>query len=116
MANIYKHLGLQVATKGAYLKAIGVPFYVLMQDRPFRYLQKRIRFNPSPAGSPWDITFMTFNYTDGISKNGQLDFQHVDTIRTSLENYTRALALDRADAADQREKFLAKVATKAVAH
>ena len=46
MANVYKRLGLQVAVKGSYLKGIGVPFYVLMQDRPFQYLRRRINFTP----------------------------------------------------------------------
>ena len=43
MANIFKRLGLQVAVKGSYLKGIGVPFYVVMQHRPFEYLRRRIR-------------------------------------------------------------------------
>jgi hypothetical protein len=112
MANIYKRLGLQVATKGTYLKAIAVPFYVIMQDRPFRYLKKRVNFE-TVADEPWDITFMTFDYTGKENANGQLEFVHIDTIRTSLENYTRALSADHRATADQREHFLKRVALKA---
>jgi hypothetical protein len=54
MANIYKRLGLQVAVKGSYLKGIGVPFYVLMQDQdlPFQYLRRRVDFE-NVVGEEW---------------------------------------------------------------
>lgn len=113
MANIYKRLGLQVATKGTLLKAIGVPFYVVMQDRPFRYLRRRVQFKEAPKDSPWDITFMTFDYTGSRLDNGQLEFVHTDVVRTTLENYTKALSADHRATADQRQTFFEKVMLKA---
>lgn len=113
MANIYKRLGLQVATKGTLLKAIGVKLYVVMQDRPFQYLHNRVRFEPTDQGSDWDVTFMTFDYDGTTSPSGQLGFSHVRTIRTTLEAYTTALSNDHRATDDQRQQFLDRVKIKA---
>jgi hypothetical protein len=93
MANVYKRLGLQVAVKGSYLKGIGVPFYVLMQDRPFQYLRRRINF--TPVERDWDITFVTFDYGDfDLGKGAQIEFSHRQTVRTSLLSYVAAMSAD----------------------
>lgn len=112
MANIYKRLGLQVAAKGAYLKAIGIPLYVVMQDRPFRYLKRRIDFAEA-ADSQWDITFVTFDYTGEVLPTGELAFRHKSTVRTTLEHYVEALALEKRGDVHTREKFLEAVKRKA---
>lgn len=108
MANIYKRLGLQVAVKGSYLKGIGVPFYVVMQHRPFEYLRRRIRFDE--GADPWDITFMTFDYTGERKSDGSLDFRHSATVRTSLASYMAALT---GKATGDRSYFLDRVKCKA---
>ncbi len=112
MANIYKRLGLQVAVKGSYLKGIGVPFYVLMQDRPFQYLRRRINF--TPIEKDWDITFMTFDYDDtDLSNCDVIGFSHRQTIRTSLSSYVTAISSDAGMSKSAREDFLARVNRKA---
>ena len=111
MANIYKRLGLQVAVKGSYLKGIRVPFYVLMQHRPFQYLRKRIRFEPSSEN--WDVTFVTFEYTDHVLPDGSMEFAHMDTVRTTISSYVAALASDAGMAEKERSAFLARVRRKA---
>ncbi len=110
MANIYKRLGLQVAAKGAYLKSIGVPLYVVMQNRPFRYLKSRINFAETQAG--WDITFITFDYTGEVLPDGKLEFTHAATVRTSVESYLEALVIESRGAVHTREKFLEAVKRK----
>ncbi len=112
MANIYKRLGLQVAVKGSYLKGIGVPFYVLMQDRPFQYLRRRINF--TPIENDWDITFMTFDYDDtDLSNRDVIGFSHRQTIRTSLSSYVTAISSDAGMSKSTREDFLTRVKRKA---
>jgi hypothetical protein len=111
MANIYKRLGLQVAVKGTYLKGIKVPFYVLMQDRPFEYLRSRIQFDE--ATENWDISFVTFDYTGQRDSNGQLDFQHKRTIRATVESYVAAMSSDSRMSLAAREDFLDRVKRKA---
>lgn len=112
MANIYKRLGLQVAVKGSYLKGIGVPFYVLMQDRPFQYLHRRICFRPCAEGEPWDITFVTFDYEDATDANGVIPFVHRQTVRTTVANYVSALSSDPGMAQKARADFLDRVSRK----
>lgn len=112
MANIYKRLGLQVATKGTFLKAVGVPFYVVMQDRPFQYLHRRVPFVALGEGQDWDISFVTFDYDGTIAANGMHGFSHVRTIRTSLAAYTSALPSDRRASADQRASFIERILAK----
>ncbi|MCC7247658.1 MAG: hypothetical protein IT473_03455 [Lysobacter sp.] len=111
MANIYKRLGLQVAEKGAYLKRIGVPFYVVMQDLPFLYLRRRIPF--SAVDGDWDITFMTSEYTGKIGRNGAMEFSHCQTVRTTLPNYLAALNRGSRSVGDDRADFLERVKRKA---
>lgn len=113
MANIYKRLGLQVATKGTFLKAIGVPFYVVMQDRPFQYLHRRVPFTPLQEGEAWDVTFVTFDYNGSISDDGMHGFSHARTVRASLADYTEALSSDHRATEDQRERFIERVLLKA---
>lgn len=111
MANIYKRLGLQVAVKGSFLKAIGVPFYVLMQDRPFEYLRRRIRFADAPQ--KWDVTFITFDYSGSADGDGRLGFEHVKTVRTSIESYVAAMSADERMANAAKADFLERVKKKA---
>lgn len=111
MANIYKRLGLQVAVKGSCLKGINVPFYVVMQDRPFRYLRRRINF--TQTDETWDITFVTFDYTGKRLEDGSLQFIHHQTVRTSLSNYVSALSSDPGMAKAAREDFLERIKRKA---
>lgn len=111
MANIYKRLGLQVAEKGAYLKRIGVPLYVVMQDRPFQYLRRRIPFEIDASSR--DVTFMTFDYTGRTGANSQLEFPPVQTVRTSLELYTEALMAGSRSSESDRKFFLDRVKRKA---
>lgn len=108
MANIYKRLGLQVAVKGSYLKGIGVPFYVVMQHRPFEYLRRRIRFTES--ADPWDITFVTFDYTGARRPDGTLEFKKVALVRTSLTSYVEGLT---GASPGDRSYFLERVKRKA---
>ncbi len=108
MANIYKRLGLQVAVKGSYLKGIGVPFYVLMQHRPFEYLRRRISFDEKAAS--WDITFVTFDYTGARRPDGTLEFKKSAVVRTSLASYVEGLT---ASAPGDRSYFLERVKSKA---
>jgi hypothetical protein len=108
MANIYKRLGLQVAVKGSYLKSIGVPFYVVMQHRPFEYLRRRIRF--TERADSWDITFVTFDYTGARHPDGTLAFKKVAVVRTSLASYVQGLT---AAAPGDRSYFLERVKDKA---
>jgi hypothetical protein len=110
MANIYKRLGLQVAEKGGFLKHIGVRLYVVMQDRPFRYLRSRIAFQEVTEG--WDITFMTFDYTGQQNADGSLAFTHMQTVRTTLESYQAALSADTREGSD-RAHFIERVKKKA---
>jgi hypothetical protein len=108
MANIYKRLGLQVAVKGAFLKGINVPLYVVMQHRPFEYLRRRIQF--SETSEPWDITFMTFDYTGARLRDGSLEFKRVEVARTSLASYVQGLTT--ASSPKDRAAFLARVDEK----
>jgi hypothetical protein len=108
MANIYKRLGLQVAVKGSYLKGIAVPFYVVMQHRPFEYLRRRIRFEESVG--PWDITFVTFDYTGAQDARGVLEFKRVALVRTSLASYVEGLT---GASPGDRDYFLERVKSKA---
>lgn len=108
MANIYKRLGLQVAVKGSYLRGIGVPFYVLMQHRPFEYLRRRIRFTETDG--PWDITFVTFDYTGAVDAGGRLEFNQVACVRTSLASYVEGLT---GATPGDRSYFLERVKSKA---
>lgn len=111
MANIHKRLGLQVAEKGRFLKGIGIPLFVLMQDRPFLYLRGRVPF--VEADDSRDITFMTFDYTAAHSANGQREFRHTRTVRTSLENYSAALTSGSRGSQLDRQAFLERVKRKA---
>ncbi len=108
MANIYKRLGMQVAVKGQYLKGIGVPFYVVMQHRTFEYLRRRIRF--TEGADPWDITFVTFDYTGSRNPDGTLGFERVGVVRTSLASYVEGLTGARPG---NRSDFLERVKSKA---
>lgn len=111
MANIYKRLGLQVAAKGQFLREIGIPFYVLMQDRTFDYLRKRIRF--PDAKDKWDVSFVTFDYTRAVLGDGSLEFKHFKTVRTTIDGYVDAMSKDRQLAVSARDEFINRVKRKA---
>ena len=111
MGNIYKRLGLQVATKGEFLKRCGVRLYVVMQDRPFNYLFERIPFAEAEPGETPDITFITFDYTGEQSQDGMLNLGFVRKRRTTHARFVEALnsIVDE----DDRDKFLEQVRRKA---
>ena len=111
MANIYKRLGMQVAVKGSYLKSIGIPFYVAMQDRPFQYLRRRIAFED--AVNDWDITFVTFDYSGATMSDGRLGFSQRQIVRSTLSNYVTALTSNARLGADERANFLRIIKRKA---
>ena len=110
--NVYKRLGTQVAVKGEYLKQIGVPLYVVMQATILKQLRARIAFTPLPHDAPWDITFMGFDYDGTILDDGRLAMPHVETVRTTLEEYTHAMT-SSGNANAMLEDFVAKVKRKA---
>lgn len=114
LGNVYKRLGLQIALKGQWLKRIGVPLYVVMQDRVFEYLRRRIDFAEAPEKAPADITFVTSDYKPGdapaMDAAGMLAFGYVKTVRTTLESYTEAMARGETEAG--REEFLLQIQRK----
>ncbi|MBO1286378.1 hypothetical protein J3368_20015 [Streptomyces sampsonii] len=110
--NVYKRLGTQVAVKGEYLKQISVPLYVVMQHKILEQLRSRINFVPLGESSQWDITFMGFDYDGTTDPGGRLAMPHVETVRTSLDNYTTAMIKSGRPPA-VRTDFLAKVKQKA---
>lgn len=111
MANIYKRLGMQVAVKARFLKRIGVPLYVVMQDRPFQYLRSRIQF--AETTDQWDITFLTFDYTGKDQGTGALEFEPVATVRTTVANYVEAVTGEASMEMHTRARFLERVEQKA---
>ncbi len=111
MANIYKRLGMQIATKAGFLKGIGVPMYVVMQDRPFQYLRRRIAF--AEASDNWDITFLTFDYTGRLLRSGALEFAQASKVRTTVDEYLAALQAGAGMAGKDRKHFLERVERKA---
>lgn len=113
MANITKRLGLQVAIKGTYLKSMGVPLYVVMQDRPFNYLLKRIPFVRSDVNEVADINFVTFDYEDEVLTDGRLGFGYRQTVRVSLESFSAALSGGKKDSSSQRQTFFDAINKKA---
>lgn len=112
--NVYKRLGTQVAVKGEYLKRISVPLYVVMQQKILDQLRSRINFEPLINSETWDITFLGFDYDGTINTDGQLAMPHVETVRTSLENYTHAMT-SGGDPNALRADFAARVRRKAAA-
>ena len=113
MANIYKRLGLQVVEKGSFLKRIGVPLYVVMQDLPYQYLRRRIPFEPIVQGEAWDIAFMTFEYSDHVDGDGSLEFTHRQIVRTTLGSYAAALSGGSSAESVDRAEFLGRIKRKA---
>lgn len=111
--NVYKRLGTQVAEKGEYFKKIGVPFYVVMQHSILGQLRSRVDFATVKQESSWDITFVSFDYTGAISPNGQLEFEYVDNVRTTLDSYVEAMHTNSAASQVPRSSFIEKVKRKA---
>ncbi|MER8236839.1 hypothetical protein [Streptomyces sp. NPDC094049] len=110
--NVYKRLGTQVAVKGEYLKQIEVPLYVVMQQKILQQLRARIDFVPVADDEEWDITFIGFDYDGTSYVDGQLAMPPIETVRTSLENYTLAMTSSASSVA-LRKDFIAKVKRKA---
>jgi len=73
----------------------------------FEYLRRRIRFEEGAA--PWDITFMTFDYTGERKPDGTLGFREAAVVRTSLASYMAGLTGKTGD----RRYFLERVKSKA---
>jgi hypothetical protein len=111
MANITKRFGLQVAEKGGLLRSVGSKLYAVIQNRCFRYLAARIRADwHDDKETPWDICFMTFDYTGTVLPNGQLEVCRVQTQRTSYESYATALA--ESTSTMTRERFAEAIEAK----
>lgn len=114
--NVYKRLGVQIALKGTFLKGIGVPLYVVMQDRIFQYLRSRIRFTEAPTGTKADITFMLFDYQPShdpvVEDNGMLRFGFTRKLRVTLDDYVAAMFRPDADPVASRVRFLSEVRRK----
>lgn len=108
MANIFKRLGIQAAVKGTFLSGISVPLYIVMQNLPFEYLRRRIRFTEAPGRS--DINFVTFDYTGRQLPDGTLEFSHVATIGTTISDYVAAMT---GASSSDRDDFLDRVKRKA---
>lgn len=113
MANITKRLGLQITVKGAYLKSMQIPLYVVMQDRPFAYLHRRIPFRTVAETEPADIIFVTFDYDETIDTNGSLSFSHKRTLKTTLALFSDALSKENGNAEEQRTQFIDTIEKKA---
>lgn len=111
MANITKRFGLQVSEKGGLLKSVGSKLYAVVQDRCFRYLAVRIRADwHEDKELPWDICFMTFDYTGRVQDNGQLEVERCRTLRVTYESYARALA--ESTSTMTRERFVEAIRSK----
>ena len=67
-----------------------------------------------PISEPWDITFMGFDYDGTLLDDGRLAMPHVETVRTTLEEYIRAM-FSVGDSPITRDDFVAKVKRKAAA-
>ncbi|WP_157951265.1 NotI family restriction endonuclease [Streptomyces sp. DH-12] len=113
-SNVYKRLGTQVAEKGTYLQQISVPLYVVMQQKILEQLRDRVNFTPLSDSDPWNITFMGFDYNGTLLDDGRLAMPHVETVRTSIEDYTRAM-FSGGNSPITRGEFVAKVKRKAAA-
>ncbi|MEU6767109.1 hypothetical protein ABZ916_31980 [Streptomyces sp. NPDC046853] len=109
--NVYKRLGTQVAVKAEFLSQIAVPLYVIMQQKILQQLRSRIDFTPVEDSSPWDITFIGFDYTGSVSTTGQLPLSEMDLVRTTFQNYTRAMS-SSGNASVMREDFVERVKRK----
>lgn len=113
-SNVHKRLGTQVAEKGTHLERISVPLYVLMQQKILEQLRARVDFTPLSDSDPWNITFMGFDYDGTLLDDGRLAMPHVETVRTSVEEYTRAM-FSGGNSSLTRGDFVAKVKRKAAA-
>lgn len=111
MANIVKRFGLQVAVKSGLLRSVGSALYAVIQDRCFSYLATRVRadWHDDPS-RPWDICFLTFEYTGVVFPNGQLEMSPARTFRTTYESYARALS--ETTSAVTREQFIRAIEAK----
>jgi hypothetical protein len=110
--NVYKRLGTQVAVKGEYLKRIGVPLYVVMQQSVLQQLRSRINFKPVPSNDAWDITFAGFEYDGSSDSDGKLALELVESVRTTLPNYLQAMT-SSGESRALREDFIVNVKKKA---
>ncbi|HEV3162802.1 MAG TPA: hypothetical protein VGZ22_02090 [Isosphaeraceae bacterium] len=110
-ANITKRLGVQIAEKCSLLASLNAKLYVVTQDRCFKYMSKRI---PATWGTapdqPWDITFISWDFTGKVLPNGQREIEQKQTKRTTTASFAEALA--RSTATITREEFLKKVKKK----
>src|SRR6266536_3485908 len=85
--------------------------YGVKQDRPYRYLKRRIAFPEAPDGV-WDITFVTFDYTGSAQADGSLEFIHRATERVRLADFIEAMAANADTDPDERRRFLDAVKRK----
>jgi len=110
-ANITKRLGVQIAEKSSLMASLGAKLYVVTQDSCFKYMSKRIptTWSATPE-QPWDITFISWDFTGKVLPNGQRETEHKETKRTTLASFAEALA--RSTATITRVEFLKKVKKK----
>ncbi len=73
----------------AMLHAWGSKLYVVTQQRPFDYFERRIQLNWSDED--WEITFLTFDYTGAVDDSGQMVMVHTGTYRTKVGGFAEAL-------------------------
>ncbi|MFF7724442.1 hypothetical protein ACFZDB_34540 [Streptomyces luteogriseus] len=112
--NVYKRLGTQIAEKGTHLEGISVPLYVVMQQKILEQLRSRVNFTTLSDSDPWNITFMGFDYDGTLLADGRLAMSHMETVRTSIEEYTRAM-FSGGGSFITRSDFVSKVKRKAAA-
>ncbi|MFE9255680.1 hypothetical protein [Streptomyces sp. NPDC006879] len=113
-SNVHKRLGTQVAEKGTRLERISVPLYVVMQQKILEQLRSRVNFAELSNSDPWNITFMGFDYDGKLLADGRLAMSHSETVRTNVEEYTRAM-FSGGESSITRSDFVAKVKRKAAA-
>ena len=111
--NVYKRLGTQVAVKGEYLKQVHVPLYVVTQHRILRQLRSRVDFQTVQPHEPWDITFVSFDYTGEVDPTGRFAFPFQEAVRTTLPKYLAALTQSSAASGFLRTDLINKVKRKA---
>ncbi|MGW7530868.1 hypothetical protein [Amycolatopsis sp. NPDC054798] len=108
--NVYKRLATQVAEKGAYLRQVNVPLYVVMQGTILNQLRNRVKFEPT-TGDPWDITFAGFDYDGTITPEGQHRLDLSTVVRTSYESYIEAMFTSNTSTV-LRDDFIQRVKKK----
>ena len=111
--NVYKRLATQVSVKGEFFHSLNIPLYVVMQHRILRQLRARVNFETVQPGQAWDITFVSFDYTDRFNADGSLKFTFIEAARTTLANYIRAFTRSNESSTHKRIDLIQKMKRKA---